>query len=85
MSGYVLHTLEASLWCILTEDTFAGVLLKAVNLGGDTDTTRAVTGGLAGLLFDTENISQQWLAQLVRREDIVKQACRSAAATTVFR
>jgi ADP-ribosylglycohydrolase len=46
----VLHTLEASLWCLLTEDTYADAVLKAVNLGGDTDTTGAVTGGLAGLL-----------------------------------
>ena len=46
----MLHTLEASLWCLLTEDTYADAVLKAVNLGGDTDTTGAVTGGLAGLL-----------------------------------
>ena len=29
----------------------ADAVLKAVNLGGDTDTTACVTGGLAGLLF----------------------------------
>ncbi len=46
-SGYVLHTLEAGLWCLLTSDNFRDTVLKAVNLGEDTDTTGAVAGGLA--------------------------------------
>ncbi|MBQ0739971.1 ADP-ribosylglycohydrolase family protein, partial [Aquimarina celericrescens] len=37
-SGYVLHSLEASLWCLLTSDSYEESVLKAVNLGGDTDT-----------------------------------------------
>lgn len=36
--GYVLHTLEASVWCWLTTNTYADTVLKAVNLGSDTDT-----------------------------------------------
>ncbi len=43
-SGYVLHTLEASIWCLLTSDNYKATTLKAVNLGSDTDTTGAVTG-----------------------------------------
>jgi ADP-ribosylglycohydrolase len=83
-SGYVLHTLEASLWCLLTEDTYAAVL-KAVNLGEDTDTTGAVTGGLAGLLYGTAGIPGEWLDGLVRRGDIGKLARRLAAATATSR
>jgi ADP-ribosyl-[dinitrogen reductase] hydrolase len=49
-SGYVLHTLEASIWCLLNTDNYKDAVLKAVILGQDTDTTGAVTGGLAGLL-----------------------------------
>jgi len=30
--GYVIDTLEASLWCLLTTDSFADCVLKAVNL-----------------------------------------------------
>lgn len=55
-SGYVLHTLEASIWCILTTDNYSDAVLKAVNLGSDTDTTGAVTGGLAGLMYGLEGI-----------------------------
>ncbi|TAE69666.1 MAG: ADP-ribosylglycohydrolase family protein [Bacteroidetes bacterium] len=55
-SGYVLHTLEASLWCFLTTKTYQEAVLKAVNLGEDTDTTGCVTGALAGLYYGyTEN------------------------------
>jgi ADP-ribosyl-[dinitrogen reductase] hydrolase len=69
-SGYVLHTLEASIWCLLTTDNYKDAVLKAVNLGDDTDTTGAVTGGLAGLLYGYENIPGKWTEQLARRDDI---------------
>ena len=45
-------------------------VLKAVNLGGDTDTTGAIAGGLAGILYGHENIPNKWLNQLVRKHDI---------------
>ena len=69
-SGYVLHTLEASIWCILTTDNYKHAVLKAVNLREDTDTTGAVTGGLAGLLYGFENIPINWRNQMARKEDI---------------
>lgn len=69
-SGYVIHTLEASLYCLLTTGSYREAVLKAVNLGEDTDTTAAVTGGLAGLLYGVENIPGQWLLQLARHDDI---------------
>ena len=50
-TGYVLHTLHASLWCLLTTDNYRDRVLKAVNLGGDTDTTGCVAGGLAGVVY----------------------------------
>jgi ADP-ribosyl-[dinitrogen reductase] hydrolase len=69
-SGYVLHTLEASIWCLLNTDNYKDAVLKAVNLGQDTDTTGAVTGGLAGLLYGHESFPQHWLSQLARKDDI---------------
>jgi len=75
-SGYVLHTLEASIWCLLVTDNFKDAVLKAVNLGEDTDTTGAVTGGLAGLLYGYENIPKKWIDQIARRNDIKKLATK---------
>lgn len=78
-SGYVLHTLEASMWCLLTTDNYQDAVLKAVNLGEDTDTTGAVTGGIAGLLYSKDDIPAGWLEALARRDDIENLAERMAA------
>lgn len=75
-SGYVVHTLEAALWCLLTHDTYAATVLAAVNLGDDTDTTGAVAGGLAGLAYGEAAIPAEWLAVLARRADIEDLAAR---------
>jgi ADP-ribosylglycohydrolase len=69
-SGYVLHSLEASLWCFLNSESYSEAVLKAVNLGEDTDTTGAITGGIAGIYYGFENIPEEWVAELVRKEDI---------------
>lgn len=69
-SGYVLHSLEASFWCFLNSDSYEETVLKAVNLGEDTDTTGAIAGGLAGIYFGIENIPEKWIKNLVRTNDI---------------
>jgi ADP-ribosylglycohydrolase len=69
-TGYVLHTLHASLWCLLTGSNFRECVLRAVNLGGDTDTTGCVTGGLAGVVFGNKSISPEWVRQLARKGDV---------------
>lgn len=74
--GYVIHTLEAALWCILKTGSYRKAVLKAVNLGRDTDTTAAVTGGLAGLIYGYESIPEEWLSVIARRKEIEKLAER---------
>jgi len=80
-SGYVVHTLQAALWCLLRHDTYASTVLAAVNLGEDTDTTGAVVGGLAGLAYGEAAIPPGWLATLARRADIEDLAARLASAS----
>jgi ADP-ribosylglycohydrolase len=70
-SGYVIHCLESSLRCAAGADSYAEGVLRAVNLGDDTDTTGAVTGGLLGLRFGRSAIPKEWVEQLARREDIL--------------
>ncbi|MEH2394201.1 MAG: ADP-ribosylglycohydrolase family protein [Nostoc sp.] len=78
--GYVIDTLESSLWCLLNSSSYSEAVLKAVNLGGDTDTTAAVTGGLAGIYYGVENIPQKWINKIPRRQDIIYLAERFARA-----
>jgi ADP-ribosylglycohydrolase len=77
-SGYVVDTLEASIWCLMTTDSYEEAVLQAVNLGRDTDTVATVTGALAGLLYGFDNIPEKWRQQIARSEDIIDLAERLA-------
>ncbi len=79
-SGYVVRTLEAALWCLLTTSDYEAAVLRAVNLGSDTDTTAAVCGGLAGLAYGIEGIPLRWVEKLVRLRDILECADRLSNA-----
>ncbi len=71
-TGYVVDSLEASVWVLIRTDNFKDCLLKAVNLGFDTDTIAAIAGGLAGLFYGYESIPEDWLSVIQRREWIEK-------------
>ena len=70
-SGYVIHTLEAAVWCVTRYSTLPDAVLAAVNLGEDTDTTAAVTGSLAGLIHGPAAIPAEWTHALARRAEIL--------------
>jgi ADP-ribosylglycohydrolase len=74
--GYVIDTLEAGLWCFLNTSSYAEAVLEAVNLGEDTDTTAAVTGGLAGIYYGVESIPIDWINTIARKDDIIALANR---------
>lgn len=63
-SGYVVHTLEAALWCVAQTASFEEAVILAVNLADDADTVGAVTGQLAGALYGIEAIPSAWLNSL---------------------
>ena len=54
--------------------------MKAVNLGEDTDTTAAVTGGLAGIYYGVESIPMEWMTAIARQDDIITLANRLETA-----
>ncbi len=68
--GYVVHTLEAALWSFLTTKSYTECVLKAVNLGGDSDTIAAVAGGLAGVAYGFRSIPKKWVDILPRKMEI---------------
>lgn len=59
-SGYVAHSLEASLWSVARTGNFKEAILLAVNLGEDADTTGAITGQLAGALYGYQALPRTW-------------------------
>lgn len=69
-NGFVIDTLEAAFWCFMTTDNYKDAVLKAVNLGDDTDTTGAVTGALAGLAYGLDSIPQEWRDQLAASDEV---------------
>jgi ADP-ribosylglycohydrolase len=68
--GYVMNTLKASMYCFMTTDNYKDAVLMAVNLGNDSDTTAAVTGGLAGLYYGHQSIPEHWRKGIRRGGDI---------------
>lgn len=70
-SGYVIDTLEAAVWCLLNTDSYCECVLKAVNLGSDTDTVAAVAGGLAGCMYcgaGESGIPLEWMEKLLNNK-----------------
>lgn len=73
-SGYVVDSLEAAVWGLLTTDTYKDALLKVVNLGEDTDTIAAIAGGLGALYYGYEGIPTEWVA-VVQRRAWIEELC----------
>ncbi|GMQ59691.1 ADP-ribosylglycohydrolase family protein [Vallitalea sediminicola] len=69
-TGYVVDTLEASLWAFMTTNNYREAILKGINLGGDTDTIGAIIGGVAGIFYGIRSIPDVWLQCLARNRDI---------------
>ena len=68
-TGFVVKSLEAALWAFHTTNNFKDGALKAVNLGNDADTTGAVYGQIAGVLYD---IPQEWRDIICMKEKIME-------------
>ncbi|MEE6132159.1 ADP-ribosylglycohydrolase family protein [Priestia flexa] len=69
--GYVVHSLEAAVWCLLHADDYADAVLMAVNLGNDTDTVALLTGVFAGMYYEMHGIPTKWIEQLAGKKKIL--------------
>jgi ADP-ribosyl-[dinitrogen reductase] hydrolase len=59
-SGYVAETVGAAFYCFAATDNFKDAVVMAVKAGGDTDTTAAVVGALAGTYYGLEGIPSEY-------------------------
>lgn len=71
-SGYVVDSFKAALWCLIKTDNYKDCVLKAVNLGCDTDTIAAIAGGLAGIMYGYNSIPKDWIEKL-QRKDLIEE------------
>lgn len=78
-SGYVVDSLEASMWSVLNSDSFSSAVLRAINLGGDTDTIGALTGSIAGAIYEIP----QAYTDRVMRSDYLEDLANKFASTLV--
>ncbi|MBO9701792.1 MAG: ADP-ribosylglycohydrolase family protein [Sporocytophaga sp.] len=73
---YVIESLETSLWCLLKTDSYKEAVLKSINLGNNTSSNGAITGGLAGLYYGYKSIPENWIEKLTKRKYIQDLANR---------
>ncbi len=71
-SGYVVHSLEASIWSFARTDNFRDAILLAANLGEDADTTGAITGQLAGAFYGFNGLPRNWVDRVAWQPRIRK-------------
>ncbi len=59
-AGYVPETVGSAFYCLGATETFQEAVVMAVKGGGDTDTTAAIVGAMAGTWYGLEGIPQSY-------------------------
>ncbi|MER7568394.1 ADP-ribosylglycohydrolase family protein [Streptomyces sp. NPDC097941] len=63
-NGAVWPCLGSAVWALRTTTSYETAVRAAIDLGGDTDTVAAVTGGLAGAVYGVTAVPERWTAPL---------------------
>ncbi|MFF4961939.1 ADP-ribosylglycohydrolase family protein [Streptomyces sp. NPDC001222] len=63
-NGAVWPCLGSAVWALRTTTSYEDALRAAIDLGGDTDTVAAVTGGLAGAVYGPDALPERWTDSL---------------------
>lgn len=80
-TGYVIDTLEAVIWTFFQTNGYRETVLKATNLGGDTDTIAAIVGGIAGIYYGLNDIPEQWIQGIAKKEELYQMFEQFCAVT----
>ncbi|MGE0282731.1 MAG: ADP-ribosylglycohydrolase family protein [Rhizobiaceae bacterium] len=79
IGSYAMDALAMALHCVWSTSSFADAVLKCANLGGDSDTTAAITGQIAGAIYGASAIPTDWIEAVLRwdaHSDILLRAHR---------
>jgi ADP-ribosyl-[dinitrogen reductase] hydrolase len=68
--GHVIESLKSALWAFYDTNSFEQAVLRAVNLGNDSDTTGAIAGQFAGAHYGYDSIPEYLIEGLARKEMI---------------
>ncbi|MFI8944915.1 ADP-ribosylglycohydrolase family protein [Streptomyces sp. NPDC053750] len=63
-NGAVWPCLGSAVWALRTTSSYEDAVRAAIDLGGDTDTVAAVTGGLAGAVYGIAAVPSRWTEPL---------------------
>ncbi|KWI56747.1 hypothetical protein WT72_14360 [Burkholderia pseudomultivorans] len=63
-SGYVVDSFWSAIHCLLSTGSYEDCVKRAVALGNDTDTTAAIAGSLAGVLYGESALPARWITAL---------------------
>lgn len=74
--GYVLSTVGAAFWALANFPTAEEVIVQAVSLGEDADSTGAVAGALAGAAYGADALPARWREHVQCRDELVAHADR---------
>lgn len=72
--GWAVLSLRVALWASISAENFADGIVKAISVGGDTDTYGAVAGGLLGAYYGIQGIPGEWQIELLGRGKMVDLA-----------
>ncbi len=81
-SGYVIDSFEAAVWSFVNSESYSDCVIRAVELGEDTDTVAAIAGGLAGVYYGIggeKGIPEEWIDTLARKDwimEMLDKACQ---------
>ncbi len=66
ISGYVYHSVPLALYCWLRHpEDFRQAIEEVIDLGGDTDSTGAIVGGISGATLGPAGIPKEWIDGLL--------------------
>ena len=60
-----------NIYSLKTTDNYRDAVLKAVNLGNDTDTVAAICGGLAGIYYGYDAIPIHWIESIPKIDKVL--------------